>query len=529
MNTLACPHVSWYADGLNRAALQYHPDRNPDGDTTAKFQSIQAANEVLTDPQQRAKYDAQRIRSGLLHTYTDAPPPPPRRNAAQRSPTSNFPPPPKPPAFKPQTNSSPPRTGPSKYTQFNAADPPTSSYRRKDAEEARSKTNDFKAWEHMRHGQGPVPRARKEAPQPAKASTAQHGRYFSTGRDESGAFPKRANLRHTDWEDLPDAGMPNVSRANTTRVPPKTGYAPGTPDAGDERQARSSYFNIGRGDRPTSSSRTQTTMPPPPPRAPTARRPDPLQGFKAQMSNGDTFLGGKRGTTPYPTVHGEKTDPKSPGLQRSSTNATPRDSNSRTGFYDSDPMHFKNHHARATSTGSAREPKDFKKTGWESLSTTSSDSSSSDNDLSQRKDAVRPSKSAFLRPKQIPKSRKSRPRPGVPQRSFFNPHVRAEDAEDEPMAPHTDVHNGPRRHSGIDIPTFYANNVHPEGFSEHRRKHEAELANQPSTSAPTEARPRDGSATPISRPRSFDDHYRRPSQDPSMQSTSNHQASEASM
>lgn len=45
-------------DAYRKLALKHHPDRNPDDkDTTAKFQEINEANEVLSDPQKRQCYD----------------------------------------------------------------------------------------------------------------------------------------------------------------------------------------------------------------------------------------------------------------------------------------------------------------------------------------------------------------------------------------------------------------------------------------------------------------------------------------
>jgi len=40
-----------------KLAMKYHPDRNPDQDSAAKFQEISEAYEVLTDEQKRAAYD----------------------------------------------------------------------------------------------------------------------------------------------------------------------------------------------------------------------------------------------------------------------------------------------------------------------------------------------------------------------------------------------------------------------------------------------------------------------------------------
>ena len=40
-----------------RLAMQYHPDRNPDPEAARQFKEINAANEVLSDPEKRARYD----------------------------------------------------------------------------------------------------------------------------------------------------------------------------------------------------------------------------------------------------------------------------------------------------------------------------------------------------------------------------------------------------------------------------------------------------------------------------------------
>lgn len=45
--------------------MKYHPDKNPDCDTTEKFQQIQEAYETLGDPQSRAWYDTNKDK--ILH------------------------------------------------------------------------------------------------------------------------------------------------------------------------------------------------------------------------------------------------------------------------------------------------------------------------------------------------------------------------------------------------------------------------------------------------------------------------------
>jgi DnaJ-class molecular chaperone with C-terminal Zn finger domain len=43
---------------FRKLARKYHPDLNPnDKDATKKFQEINEANEVLSDPEKRKKYD----------------------------------------------------------------------------------------------------------------------------------------------------------------------------------------------------------------------------------------------------------------------------------------------------------------------------------------------------------------------------------------------------------------------------------------------------------------------------------------
>ncbi|RSM11510.1 hypothetical protein CDV31_006721, partial [Fusarium ambrosium] len=48
-----------------KLALKYHPDRNPgrEDEVNTQFQVIQSAHEILSDPEQKAKYDASRTRN----------------------------------------------------------------------------------------------------------------------------------------------------------------------------------------------------------------------------------------------------------------------------------------------------------------------------------------------------------------------------------------------------------------------------------------------------------------------------------
>ena len=486
---------------MTPTALQYHPDRNPDVDTTAQFQAIQSANEILTDPQQRAKYDAQRIRAGQLHTYTEAPPPPPRRPAG----FSNFPPPPPPPpmntkksAFSQSSSSS----GPSKYAKFNTPDPPP--WRTRPADDVKSKTNDFKAWEHMRHGQGPIPRGRKET------NRTGHGqeREFSdqTAPNVKTSPPRRSANRRTEWENMTDAGMPNKPRGFAPRVKTST-YAPSPPGTGsDEPQARSAYSKISQ-DRPA-ASRAHTGMPPPASRAPTAKIPTTFTKFKIPTGASDAS-NGQRPHTQYPTVRGEKTNlSPGPGLHRSTTSATPREGNIRSEYESNESLRANGHHGRSASASSPfRDPRTA---GMDSTASTSSSDSSSDeeDDVTQEQEAANLSRSAFDRKKSQTKGRRPHFGAGAPQRSFFNPHVRIDEAQDEPMVSDAG-YAGSRRHSQVELPTHKRTDDPPEGFMEHRKKHEASTSHQQGFGAAN------GAASPhfLQRPKSFDEHYRRSSQE----------------
>lgn len=291
-------------------ALKYHPDRNlgREAEFKAKFQAIQSAHDVLVDPQLRIKYDADRIRAGLLHTYTA-----PKPNVPPRSPnTASFPTPPRRPPPPTAKSNYPPPPSASRYTNFGRET--GSSWANPPAEDAKTKTDDFKAWEQMRHGQGSVPLGRSVPPKyPGKAST------FSQPREAGGNLPKDSPSKRPTWAPFEDI-HPGIARSKTTRVPKKTGFAPGTP-GGDEPQARatSAYFNVSRGERPT-PSRSHAPFPPPPPRPNTTpKKPDPLYPFKTHAGQQNPFAKGARVSTPYATAGGEKTYFSSQGLGRSTS------------------------------------------------------------------------------------------------------------------------------------------------------------------------------------------------------------------
>ena len=490
------------------SALKYHPDRNPgkEVECNAKFQVIQSANEVLTDPQQRAKYDAQRMRAGLLHTYAGSSSSPTRPSVPTRSPMTDFPPPPRPPPYHTAKNSSTTySSGAQRYKDFRTR-PETTTWRGTSTDDPKIKTNDFKAWESMRNprrGEGPIPSQRRTVPPKRPVPVP-------PGRETNGKAPKDSSPRRAGWDHGPEshAGMSGTTKPDTGRGPTqKNGFAPSTPGAGDEPQARSAYFTVGRGERPT-NTRSQTHMPQPPPpgHAPASKRPDPLAPFKDKVGLNEPFGNRPRVSTPYQKGGGEKISPyfTNPGLERSKTTASPRDSNSRTGWYEGKPGNADSSHHRAASASSNYQQMSSadKKAGMPGVSgvysSSSSSSSSSDED-------VDPPSSDRPRVTQIPKTRRAQGDGGqasAQPHAGFNPFAKV---GDEPMAPQAGLGAGgygiSRRHSAVDINGRNSS----EGFLEHRKKHEAEQPQQQSTSVPyaTHAQKRAAASPPLQRSHSW--------------------------
>ncbi|KXH45790.1 DnaJ domain-containing protein [Colletotrichum nymphaeae SA-01] len=238
---------------FRKLALKYHPDRNPgrEAEVNSRFQVIQSAHEILTDPQQRAKYDAGRTRSryptasGVRgNPWQNAGanfPPPPRRNATARNP-----PPP------------PPASGASRYRNFASGAAPTAKAQTRDDPEA--KRNAWHAFENMKG------RASQSQPKPAAKAPE---------------TPKRPVPRTPSQKQRAEASFGR-----------KPGYTPHSPVPADEPPVNSSNYS-------TSSRHTNIF-------ADNARRqqeagvPDPLAQFRDSDS---------RQSTPYMSHGGEKLNP----------------------------------------------------------------------------------------------------------------------------------------------------------------------------------------------------------------------------
>ncbi|KAF2449611.1 hypothetical protein P171DRAFT_427787 [Karstenula rhodostoma CBS 690.94] len=176
---------------FRKLALEYHPDRHPghEQEWVAKFQQIQAAHEVLSDSQQRAKYDAERKKFRSLNIPPYNPPntprsrpPPPPRNAYTSTPNGGqyyrAPPP------RPQPQPGPQRPAPQHHNTYtNGADrftgknfrtPPTA----QKPNPAAARANVFTAWQKMKPPQAEPPRP--PPPNPNNPNGAPFGRSQST-------------------------------------------------------------------------------------------------------------------------------------------------------------------------------------------------------------------------------------------------------------------------------------------------------------------------------------------------------------
>lgn len=248
---------------FRKLALKYHPDRNPgrEQEVNTKFQIIQSAHEILSDPEQKSKYDATRTRSRYptasgvrgnpWSNAGDAFPPPPRRNQPNRNPPNR-----------------PAPSGAQRWqNRFSQGVPPTAKqYTTADQE---AKKNAAKAFENMRKPSQANP---KPAEQPRPTPPPPPPRTESARQRAQASFGSR-----------------------------RAGYHPRSATHGDEPPVASSNYNS----RPTPERFAQFAQDGPNSGRPgPVPMPDPLSQFRDRDSSADT-----RQSTPYSKHGGEKTNP----------------------------------------------------------------------------------------------------------------------------------------------------------------------------------------------------------------------------
>ena len=372
-----------------------------------RFQAVQAAHEILSDPEQKRKYDQDRanrkLSTPILPRRGPVPPPP-----------SPFPPPPRRAAATPTGQN--PFAGNATTTQ--ARQPPTPAHPEKYApygragaqqwekakEEAQSKADAFRGFQQMKPGQSPTGERFAPPPPPRKPRYPTAQRPTSYAPQSAGFQPTSAPRPQRSWDEFnnagrytsgtePSPGYAGLSRTQSTRT--KQGFTPTAP-GGDEPPAprSSAYATYLRAERPQAST-TQSYSPESTPHSSpqmTPQRPGRSPLGNVRSSTGMEELNGpprpvlERISTRYGGIGGERTDVSSAGLGRSSSaRNSPIDSRwherERSGRHPSSSQDGRNRH-RSSSPNLGPSP---------ALKSSSSESDiSSGEDLEEQKWAARP-------------------------------------------------------------------------------------------------------------------------------------------
>ncbi|KAL2002790.1 hypothetical protein VTN02DRAFT_5949 [Thermoascus thermophilus] len=291
---------------FRKLALKYHPDRNPgrEAEFNAKFQAIQAAHEILSDPQQRLKYDTDRLRAGYGKLYgppkTNAPRQPstpsyahPTSTRTQASSKPGFPP-------RPSSYHAPPSAGAQRYASYARAAPQQPWEKMHD--DAQTRADAFRGFQEMK-GNSSMPSWASFDPRTGR-TTYQSGRTTPNatpaGQSKKSAY-EHVNSNHKQTS-APRGQTPfgNVRSQSTKK---KNGFDPGNP-GGDEPMARNtSAYSSSRAERPFFE----------PAPSPTAKKQT------AAEQEDSPIPGFERLSTRYATVGGEKTYFSSAGLGRSTS------------------------------------------------------------------------------------------------------------------------------------------------------------------------------------------------------------------
>lgn len=272
----------------------YHPDRNvgnSNSDNT-RFQRIQAAYEVLIDPLERAKYDANRM-ANIFSCVQNA-----RSGTDNKgNPWSHFgkdyPPPPKAPTTRHQ-KTPPTSNGARRYEKFSTSR--QSAYQAtQEGPQARKATYD--AWENMRSNQGNDKTGNDQgkfrgAPDlPPRRRTSQSYR-----KEKRPVSPTQSKTSDSSKEIDPKNKDTSASRLSNN----KKGFMPSTP-GGDEMQAPRGHY---------STQRPRNTPPPIPPRTDNqlkSENPEIISGTNEKVKPEASFE--RRISTPYATHGGERLNP----------------------------------------------------------------------------------------------------------------------------------------------------------------------------------------------------------------------------
>ncbi|KAG8205122.1 J domain-containing protein [Trichophyton interdigitale] len=301
---------------FRKLALKYHPDRNPgkEAEYNSKFQAIQAAHEILVDPQLRLKYDTGRLRAGYGKLYGPSRTATPTRQAPPQAASNPF--------RKSQPSYSSHQYGKPANAYSGAYPPPPpssgaqryASYAKAGAqkfdkvyEESRARAEAFQGFQDMKNKQPQPqmpggwtsfdPRTGRAQEKPASKPRGSQQR----GQSAYHAFTEEARKA---------AETPTPERSKSTKA--KNGFAPRTA-GGDEPMAKcaTSYYNL-RGERNRDSDPMSyffSTAP-----SPTAKKPQPYDDLSDPPTPNL-----HRTSSKYATSGGEKTYVPKAGINRSSS------------------------------------------------------------------------------------------------------------------------------------------------------------------------------------------------------------------
>ncbi|KAL2798745.1 hypothetical protein BJX66DRAFT_294761 [Aspergillus keveii] len=290
---------------FRKLALKYHPDRNPGREVefNAKFQAIQSAHEILSDPGQRLKYDTERLRNGYYG--------PSKTSSTRKDPTAGFttakPNTKAPFAERPKSFHHGPSTGAQRYASYARAAPKQPWEKMRD--ETQTRADAYRGFQEMKGN--PMPGWSSFDP---RGRTPQPGATRPTGTTPNGHSAHRKSAYeyvHTGAKPTP---ADTAQQWQSTRK--KQGFAPRAA-GGDEPMAANtaSYRNASR----------FTPAPSPTARKPTAAASDFPSG--TERVNTPEY---ERASSKYASTGGEKTFFSSSMLGRSaSTRTSPKTSNSR--------------------------------------------------------------------------------------------------------------------------------------------------------------------------------------------------------
>ncbi|KAF7512849.1 hypothetical protein GJ744_011952 [Endocarpon pusillum] len=325
-------------------AKLYHPDRNPgrEVDVVPKFQAVQAAHEILSDPEQKRKYDQDRAkhkssapiipRRGPVPPTPPQFPPPPRRAASTAKNQNPF----AGNGNNPRTRHHQPPINPEKYAPYARAG---AQQWEKTKEEAQSKADAFRGFQQMKPGQSPTGErfAPPPPPRPSHYTTAE--RPTSHAPPSAAAAPNTPPRPQRSWDNFknrgrsssgtePSPGFPGLSRTQSTRTRP--GFTPMNP-GGDEPPAprSSAYATYSRGERPQASTPhsyfPEGVAHPSPQMNPLRPGKSPLRHVKSspdvEEGREPQRPGLERISTRYAGIGGERTDVSNGGIGHRSSSA----------------------------------------------------------------------------------------------------------------------------------------------------------------------------------------------------------------